>query len=56
MLTIKNSKADQFQIKEYSGIGIDNTKKRLELLYGNNYHLDIINNEDLFTVNLSIPL
>jgi hypothetical protein len=56
MLSVKNSKADQNQIKEYSGIGIDNTKKRLELLYGENYHLDIINNEDLFIVNLSIPI
>jgi two-component sensor histidine kinase len=56
MLIVKNSKADQNQIKEYSGIGIENTKKRLELLYGDNYHLDIIENEDLFTVNLSIPL
>jgi hypothetical protein len=56
LLVVKNSKADQNQIKEYSGIGIDNTRKRLELLYGNNYHLDIIDNEDLFTVNLSIPL
>jgi hypothetical protein len=56
LLIVKNSKADQNQIKEYSGIGIDNTRKRLELLYGNNYHLDIIDNEDLFTVNLSIPL
>jgi two-component sensor histidine kinase len=56
VLVVKNSKADQNQIKEYSGIGIDNTKKRLELLYGDNYNLDIIDNEDLFTVNLSIPL
>lgn len=56
LLTVKNSKADQNQIKEYSGIGIDNTKKRLDLLFGDNYHLDIIDNEDLFTVNLSIPL
>ena len=56
LLVVKNSKADNTQINEYSGIGIDNTRKRLGLLYGKNYHLDIIDNEDLFTVNLSIPL
>jgi sensor histidine kinase YesM len=56
LLVVKNSKTDNNQIEEFSGIGIDNTRKRLALLYGNNYHLDIIDNEDLFTVNLSIPL
>lgn len=56
LLVIENSKTDQNQIREYSGIGIDNTRKRLELLYGNNYHLDIIDNINLFTVNLSVPL
>jgi LytS/YehU family sensor histidine kinase len=35
---------------------MENTRKRLELLYGNNYHLDVIDNKNLFTVNLSIPL
>jgi len=56
LLIVKNSKTDNTQDKEYSGIGIENTRKRLVLLYGNNYHLDIINNEDILTVNLSIPL
>ena len=56
LLIVKNSKTDDYQVKNFSGIGIDNTRKRLELLYGNNYQLDIIDNKDLFTVNLSIPL
>lgn len=56
MLVVKNSKADKTQPKDFSGIGLENTRKRLALLYGNNYHLDIIDNDDLFTVNLSIPL
>ncbi|MCX6326965.1 MAG: histidine kinase [Bacteroidia bacterium] len=56
LLVVKNSKTDKSQIEEFSGIGIENTRKRLKLLYGNNYHLDIIDNKDLFTVNLSIPL
>jgi hypothetical protein len=56
LLIVKNSKNDNKQIEEFSGIGIENTRKRLELLYGTNYHLDIINNDSLFTVTLSIPL
>jgi LytS/YehU family sensor histidine kinase len=56
LLIVKNSKTDNSQINEYSGIGIENTRKRLALIYGSNYHLDIIDNENLFTVNLSIPL
>jgi two-component sensor histidine kinase len=55
-LTVKNSKADQNQIKEYSGIGIENTRKRLALLFDNRFTLDINDGKDLFTVNLSIPL
>ena len=56
LFTIKNSKTEKKTLHEFSGIGIENTRKRLSLLYGNNYHLDIIDNEDLFTVNLSLPL
>ncbi len=56
LFVVKNSKNEKSQMNEFSGIGIENTRKRLDLLYGNNYHLDIIDNEALFTVNLSIPL
>lgn len=56
MLIVKNSKTDKSHIEEFSGIGIENTRKRLGLLYGKRYNLDIIDNNDTFTVNLSIPL
>jgi len=56
LFIVKNSRTDRIKIKEYSGIGLENTRKRLALIYDKNYHLDIIENEDLFTVNLSIPL
>ena len=56
LFVVKNSKTDKSHINEFTGIGIENTRKRLALLYGNDYHLDIIDNVDLFTVNLSIPL
>jgi two-component sensor histidine kinase len=56
ILIIKNSKKETGMDKDFSGIGIENTRKRLHLLYGTNYQLDIIDNKDLFTVSLSIPL
>jgi two-component system LytT family sensor kinase len=55
-LFIKNRKTDNVPIKDFSGIGIENTRKRLELLYGNNYSLDINDEKNYFIVNLSIPI
>ena len=56
LFVVRNSKNETSQLNEFSGIGIENTRKRLNLLYGDAFHLDIIDNDDLFTVNLSIPL
>jgi len=43
--------------KELStGIGLDNTRKRLELSYGENYSLYIKDQKELFTVDLLITL
>lgn len=39
-----------------SGLGLANIKRRLELLYGNNYTLEISATENEYTVNLTIPL
>jgi hypothetical protein len=56
LLVVKNSKQEDGPADEYSGIGIENTRKRLTLLYDNSYHLDIIDSKNLFIVNLSIPI
>lgn len=46
-----NTKADKH--KDFTGgIGIDNVRKRLELLFKGRYELDIRDNEDQFTVKL----
>ncbi len=37
------------------GIGIDNTRRRLDLVYGNDYSLDISKNNGKFCAKLSIP-
>lgn len=39
-----------------SGIGIDNVKKRLEILYPNKHELNILETETLYTVDLKIDL
>ena len=39
-----------------SGIGIENTKKRLDLLYKNTYQFTIIDKKETYAVNLNIPI
>ena len=41
---------------EPSGIGIDNTRKRLGLLYKNQYELNISETKEKYAVILDIPL
>ncbi len=51
---IKNSSSKRANY--YEGIGLENIKKRLELLYPNRYELSIAKNEDLFEVFLKLNL
>ena len=53
----KNSKREcpESDEKKYSGIGLKNLRKRLDLLYGENYSLNIEDQDDTYTVNLIIP-
>ncbi|WP_252723853.1 sensor histidine kinase [Winogradskyella psychrotolerans] len=51
---IKNSHSKTGTIQ--SGIGLDNIKKRLELLYKNQFNLNIIENDDFFEVELKLSL
>ncbi len=53
--TCKNSKAEKPN-EEKGGVGLTNVKKRLNLIYGNNYTLKIHNNPDTYHVELNIPL
>jgi hypothetical protein len=55
---IKNSKhkiAANY-LGEYSGIGLDNIKESLRLLYDDDFRLNILDKESEFEVNLKIPL
>jgi LytS/YehU family sensor histidine kinase len=55
---IKNSKHKSKETldKSYSGIGLTNIQKSLELLFENEYTLNILENDKEFDVNLTIPI
>ena len=41
---------------EKGGLGLENSKSRLDLLFGNNYTLKINSNTEVFSVDLKIPV
>jgi len=49
------TKNDKKNIQENKGIGLDNLKKRLELLYPNKQYLNVTIKNDLFKVDIKIP-
>jgi len=56
LLQVKNSNHAAKSKSELHGIGLENAKKRLDLIYGNGYRLDIVETDQFYSVNLSIPL
>lgn len=58
LFTCKNSKRkDGAKEKDLDGgIGLRNVKNRLELIYGDRYHIDIKDTEDNYEVRLLLPL
>ncbi len=56
--SIKNSKHKMTSKNEgeYSGIGLENIKQSLKLLYADDFRLDILDKENEFEVTLRIPL
>ncbi len=55
-LNITNSKTSEGADSTEAGIGIQNTRKRLDLLYKDSYTLDITDRRDIFITNLTIPV
>ncbi len=54
---IKNSKKDNDNgLNEPGGIGLENLRKRLGLIYGKRYSLVQNENEDTFEINIKLPL
>ena len=42
--------------EKHGGVGLENTRKRLDLIYGDDYKLDIEDSEETYSVRLEIPL
>ena len=55
---IENSKSQTKQLAEYerSGTGLENARRRLDLLYAGKYTLEIEDEQDLYKVNLHLQL
>jgi len=54
---VENSKSDKVSLNgsDYAeGIGLKNVKKRLEILYNDNFNLDIVDKKESFRINLSL--
>lgn len=51
----RNSKHKE-STEEHGGVGLENTRKRLNLIYGDDYTLNIEDTEDTYNVELDIPL
>ena len=44
------------KVNEASGVGLSNIRSRLDLMFGDNYTLDITDGEEEFIVNMDIPI
>ncbi len=56
ILEVENTNHAKVSDKKSSGIGIENSKKRLDLIYGKDYLLDITENDKIYKIKLTIPL
>ena len=54
-LTAKNTISNHNKDKA-GGIGLKNIQKRLYLLYGENHQLEIVENDDQFSIEMRLPL
>jgi two-component system LytT family sensor kinase len=53
---VENSKEDAVALQKGGGIGLQNIKRRLELLYPGKYQLDIQNSATVYTIQLKLHL
>jgi sensor histidine kinase YesM len=56
VFSCKNSIPPVAVVSKAGGIGLQNIKRRLELMYGNAFTLDIANEQNTYTVTLTLPV
>jgi two-component system LytT family sensor kinase len=56
LLNFKVSNSKEGDVESEGGIGLKNIRRQLELIYGKNHQLEILNKFDTFEVNLTIHL
>jgi len=56
ILSCENTRHDRSNSLEKGGLGMENSRHRLDLLYGKNYALTVNSQEDIYSVELQIPL
>ena len=52
----ENSEKQETGLPKQSGVGLANVKRRLELIYGDKYTLEIKDNIDTYNVKLDLPM
>lgn len=52
----KKEEAQETNAPQESGMGLSNVRRRLDLIYGNDYSLDITDGDNVYDVSLRIPL
>ena len=55
LFSCRNSCPEEKSIDEGGGIGITNSRRRLALMYGDDYKMDIINRDNVYTVSVDLP-
>lgn len=55
-LSVQNNFDADYRGKNSGGLGLKNLKKRLDYYYSKQYHLEIIEKENIFTTSLKLPL
>jgi LytS/YehU family sensor histidine kinase len=53
--SVSNSKSEKNSEEQNSKIGLENSRRRFDAIFNNNYSFDILETNDNFTVKISIP-
>ncbi len=55
LFNCRNSCPEERNIDKEGGIGISNSQRRLALIYGDDYKMDIVNRDNVYSVSVDLP-